>query len=97
MAEAVDHVVRACQEAAQRHEVTFWETDVGVDGGKVMLVSGAPRSAGHDEDRMLAVAREVIDAGGESAACAPVLIAGGCTPVNSGRRFGARTRSRATP
>jgi class 3 adenylate cyclase/tetratricopeptide (TPR) repeat protein len=78
VADAVDHVVRACQEAAQRHEVTFWETDVGVDGGKVMLVSGAPRSAGHDEDRMLAVAREVIDAGGDLG-----LRAG----VNSGRVY----------
>jgi class 3 adenylate cyclase/tetratricopeptide (TPR) repeat protein len=78
VADAVDHVVRACQEAAQRHEVTFWETDVGVDGGKVMLVSGAPRSAGHDEDRMLAVAREVIDAGGELSVRAG---------VNSGRVY----------
>jgi len=78
VADAVDHVVRMCQEAAQRHEVTFWETDVGVDGGKVMLVSGAPRSAGHDDDRMLAVAREVIDSGGELS-----LRAG----VNSGRVY----------
>jgi len=78
VADAVDYVVRMCQEAATRHEVTFWETDVGIDGGKVMLVSGAPRSAGHDDDRMLAVTREVIDAGGELS-----LRAG----VNSGRVY----------
>lgn len=63
-ADAVEHVIRLCQESSQRHQVTFWETDVGVDGGKVMLVSGAPRSAGDDEDRILAVIREVIDSGG---------------------------------
>ncbi|MEP7056077.1 MAG: adenylate/guanylate cyclase domain-containing protein, partial [Actinomycetota bacterium] len=60
-ADAIEHVIRGCQEAAQRHHVTFWETDVGVDGGKVMLVSGAPGSAGNDEDRILAVVRAVID------------------------------------
>ncbi|MEO6714083.1 MAG: adenylate/guanylate cyclase domain-containing protein [Mycobacteriales bacterium] len=62
-ADAVEHVIRLCQEASQRHQVTFWETDVGVDGGKVMLLSGAPRSAGNDEDRILAVVREVVDGG----------------------------------
>jgi class 3 adenylate cyclase/tetratricopeptide (TPR) repeat protein len=63
-AAAVDHVITTCQESAERHLVTFWETDIGKDGGKVMLVAGAPTSAGADEDRMLAVAREVADAGG---------------------------------
>ncbi|MGH8889006.1 MAG: AAA family ATPase [Acidothermaceae bacterium] len=65
VAAAVDHLVRRCQEAAARHEVAFWETDVSVDGGKVMLVSGAPRSAGQDEDRMLAVVRDVVDSAAE--------------------------------
>ncbi len=57
----IDAFIRACQESAQRHQVTFWETDVGTDGGKVMLVSGAPRSAGNDEDRILAAVREIVD------------------------------------
>jgi class 3 adenylate cyclase/tetratricopeptide (TPR) repeat protein len=61
---AVDHVVRACQDAAVRHGVTFWETDINRDGGKVMLVAGVPASTGADEDAMLAVARDVVDAGG---------------------------------
>src|SRR6185437_16941080 len=78
VADAVDFIMRSCQESAQRHHVTFWETDIGADGGKVMLVSGAPRSAGQDEDRMLAVVRDVIDAGGELA-----LRAG----INSGRVY----------
>lgn len=78
MADASDHVIRTCQESAQRHQVTFWETDVGRDGGKVMLVSGAPRSAGQDEDRILAVVRDVIDAGG------PLQLRAG---VNRGRVY----------
>ena len=75
---AVDHVVRSCQESAARHQVAFWETDVSVNGGKVMLVSGAPRSAGQDEDRMLAVVREIVDSAAELS-----LRAG----VNSGRVY----------
>ena len=34
VADAVDHVVRACQEAAHRHGVTFWETDVASTVGR---------------------------------------------------------------
>lgn len=78
VADAVDFIMRSCQESAHRHHVTFWETDISADGGKVMLVSGAPRSAGQDDDRMLAVVRDVIDAGGELA-----LRAG----INSGRVY----------
>jgi class 3 adenylate cyclase/tetratricopeptide (TPR) repeat protein len=58
---AIEQLICASQEAAARHGVTFWETDVAVGGGRVMLVSGAPRSAGQDEDRMLAVVRDVVD------------------------------------
>jgi predicted ATPase/class 3 adenylate cyclase len=72
VAAAVGYVIQRCQEAAHRHQVTFWETDVGVDGGKVMLVSGAPRSAGQDEDRMLATVRDILDGGGELAVRAGV-------------------------
>ena len=78
VAAALDHLIRTCQEVAVRHQVTFWESDVGTDGGKVMLVSGAPRSAGQEEDRMLAVVRAVIDSGS-----ALTLRAG----VNSGRVY----------
>jgi class 3 adenylate cyclase len=75
---AVDAVVRTCQDAASRHGVTFWETDISRDGGKVMLVAGAPGSTGADQDALLAVARDVVDAGG----VLPVRVG-----VNSGRVF----------
>ena len=42
LAEALDECVRNVQEAADRHGVTFFETDIDQDGGKIMLVAGAP-------------------------------------------------------
>lgn len=75
---AVDAVIVACQEACTRHGVTFWETDISKDGGKVMLVAGVPSTRGSDEDAMLAVARDVVDYDG----VLPVRVG-----VNSGRVF----------
>jgi class 3 adenylate cyclase/tetratricopeptide (TPR) repeat protein len=64
LAEALDEVVRNVQHACADHEVTFFETDINRDGGKIMLTAGAPRSADHDEERMLRVARQVLDRAG---------------------------------
>ncbi len=64
LAEALDDVVRNVQHACADHDVTFFETDINRDGGKIMLTAGAPRSADHDEERMLRVARQVIDRAG---------------------------------
>ncbi len=64
LAEALDHVVRNVQHACADHGVTFFETDINRDGGKIMLTAGAPRSADHDEERMLRVARQVLDRAG---------------------------------
>ena len=64
LAEALDDVVRNVQHACADHEVTFFETDINRDGGKIMLTAGAPRSADHDEERMLRVARQVLDRAG---------------------------------
>ena len=64
VAEALDQCVRNVQHAAAEHDVTFFETDIDEDGGKVMLVAGAPRSSGHDEERMLRAVRAVMDRAG---------------------------------
>ncbi len=64
LADALDGVVRNVQHACADHEVTFFETDINRDGGKIMLTAGAPRSADHDEERMLRVARQVLDRAG---------------------------------
>lgn len=61
LAAALDDVVRNVQHACADHDVTFFETDINRDGGKVMLTAGAPRSADHHEERMLRLARQVLD------------------------------------
>jgi class 3 adenylate cyclase/tetratricopeptide (TPR) repeat protein len=64
VADALDECVRSVQSAAADHGVTFFETDIDQDGGKIMLVAGAPRSAGRDEERMLRAVRSVMDRAG---------------------------------
>ena len=64
VAPALDHLVRTAQHACAEHDVTFFESDVSHDGGKIMLVAGAPRSADHLEERLLRTARQILDAGG---------------------------------
>ncbi|HUJ63887.1 MAG TPA: AAA family ATPase, partial [Acidimicrobiales bacterium] len=63
-AAALENLINRIQESCGRHAVTFWETDIGQDGGKVMLVAGAPNSSTDDAGRMLVVLRQVIDGGG---------------------------------
>ncbi len=62
-AAALDAVARTVQAAADEHQVTFLESDVDVDGGRIVLVSGAPQTFGDDEERMLRTVRAVMDAG----------------------------------
>jgi predicted ATPase/class 3 adenylate cyclase len=64
VATALDECVRNVQHAAATYEVTFLESDINRDGGKIMLVAGAPRSGGGDEERMLCTVREVVDRAG---------------------------------
>jgi class 3 adenylate cyclase/tetratricopeptide (TPR) repeat protein len=62
--EALEHAIGGIQAAAAQHAIAFLASDLGSDGGKVMLSAGAPRRIGHDEDRMIATVRQVLDAGG---------------------------------
>jgi class 3 adenylate cyclase/tetratricopeptide (TPR) repeat protein len=61
--DAVHELVVAVQTAAGEHEVTFLESDVDRDGGRIVLVAGAPQTAGEDEDRLLLAVRAIVDAG----------------------------------
>jgi class 3 adenylate cyclase/tetratricopeptide (TPR) repeat protein len=61
---AVDEVLRNVQEAAVAHDISFLDTDVDVNGGKILLVGGAPRSAGDDTDRLLTTVCEAVDRAG---------------------------------
>ena len=58
---AVDEVLRNVQQATAAHDVSFLDTDVDVDGGKILLVGGAPRSAGDDTDRLLTAVCEIVN------------------------------------
>ena len=61
---AVDEVLQNVQEASAAHDVSFLDTDVDVDGGKILLVGGAPRSAGDDTDRLLTAVCETVNRAG---------------------------------
>jgi class 3 adenylate cyclase/tetratricopeptide (TPR) repeat protein len=62
-AEAIDALARTIQQAADDHDVTFLESDVDRDGGRIILVSGAPQTFGDDEERLLRTVRAIVDAG----------------------------------
>ncbi|KHK99949.1 hypothetical protein LK09_01110 [Microbacterium mangrovi] len=58
-ADAVQDMVVAVQRACLQRGVTFFESDLAADGGKIMLTAGAPRSAGRDAERMLRAAHDI--------------------------------------
>ncbi len=64
LVKAVDEVLRNVQEATAAHDVSLLDTDVDVDGGKILLVGGAPRSAGDDTDRLLTTVCEIVNRAG---------------------------------
>ncbi|HEV8420849.1 MAG TPA: adenylate/guanylate cyclase domain-containing protein, partial [Actinomycetota bacterium] len=59
--DALDDLMRSVQEACHEHDVSFHETDISKDGGKILLVAGAPKTSGHDEERMLRAVRAIMD------------------------------------
>jgi class 3 adenylate cyclase/tetratricopeptide (TPR) repeat protein len=60
-AEVLDGLITAVQRAAEREGVTILATDVDSDGGKIVLVTGAPTTNVDDEGRMLRCVRTVVD------------------------------------
>ena len=87
VAEALDDLVRRLQHACRDHGVCFLATDLDGDGGKVLLVAGAPAASADDADRTLVTLLEVV--GAQS----PLTVRAG---VNAGPAFavdvGSRTR-----
>jgi class 3 adenylate cyclase/tetratricopeptide (TPR) repeat protein len=61
LAAALDELVTGAQRVADEHGVAFLETDIDTDGGKMILVAGAPSTAGGDEERILRTARGIAD------------------------------------
>ncbi|HUQ40661.1 MAG TPA: adenylate/guanylate cyclase domain-containing protein [Acidimicrobiales bacterium] len=60
-AAALDELVSDVQEAADLNGVTFLASDIDADGGKLILVAGAPEAQGDDDARMLRAVRVVAD------------------------------------
>jgi class 3 adenylate cyclase/tetratricopeptide (TPR) repeat protein len=77
-AEVLGAFVSHVQEVADQHQVCFLESDSDANGGKLMLIAGAPRMVGDDEERMLLALREIVTFG------SPLEIAAG---VNRGSVF----------
>jgi class 3 adenylate cyclase/tetratricopeptide (TPR) repeat protein len=50
----------AVGDAASELDITWLESDVDIDGGKVYLVAGAPTSSGDDEERMLRALQAIL-------------------------------------
>ena len=61
LTDALDSLLRAVQRAVTRHGVTLVESDVDVDGGRLLLVAGAPTSSDDDDERMLRAVRAIVD------------------------------------
>jgi class 3 adenylate cyclase/tetratricopeptide (TPR) repeat protein len=60
VAVALHHVIATAQDTADADDVTFLGTDISADGGKIILVAGAPRRTGHDETHLLQAARALL-------------------------------------
>jgi class 3 adenylate cyclase/tetratricopeptide (TPR) repeat protein len=58
---ALDELVRVAQDAADRYEICFLNSDIAADGGKLLFSAGAPRAVGDDEERMLLAMRQILD------------------------------------
>jgi class 3 adenylate cyclase/tetratricopeptide (TPR) repeat protein len=65
LANGLHELISCIQRATADNGVTFLGTDIDHDGGKVILVAGAPHALGDDEGRMLLTLRSILDAGTE--------------------------------
>ncbi len=78
--EYLNRLVTDVQDAVDTQEVTFLGTDIDYDGGKIILVGGAPSTSGDDEHRMLLALRQVM----ERARTPPVRVGVNRGPVFAG-------------
>src|SRR6187200_412964 len=62
VAKGLHELVSVAQNAAEEHGVTFLGTDIDHDGGKIILVGGAPIAREDDEGRMLLAVRAILEA-----------------------------------
>jgi len=58
----LDQVVRLVQDAVDRYDVCFLDSDIASDGLKIRLSAGVPRVVGDDEERLLLALRHIVSA-----------------------------------
>ncbi|HWL91456.1 MAG TPA: adenylate/guanylate cyclase domain-containing protein, partial [Actinomycetota bacterium] len=58
----LQELMTSVQRSAEKHGVSILGSDIDADGGKIILVSGAPQAQEDDEERMLLTLRAIIDA-----------------------------------
>ncbi|MGI9648256.1 MAG: adenylate/guanylate cyclase domain-containing protein [Acidimicrobiia bacterium] len=58
----LDATVRIVQAAADEYGVTFLASDIDVDGGKIILIAGAPATSDNDTERLLRTVRTITEA-----------------------------------
>lgn len=63
VADAIGETMVCIQDAADAEGVTFLATDINDDGGKAILVAGAPAALEEDEGRLLRAVRAIVDSG----------------------------------
>lgn len=61
--EDLDGTVRIIQAAADDFGVTFFASDIDTDGGKVILIAGAPSTSDNDTERLLRALRSIVESG----------------------------------
>jgi class 3 adenylate cyclase/tetratricopeptide (TPR) repeat protein len=61
VADALHDLVTDVQQAAEQNDVFLLGSDVDKDGGKLIIVGGAPQATGHDEQGVLCAARQIIE------------------------------------
>ena len=81
VAASLGPLISATQESAERRGVYFHETDIGADGGKIVLIGGVPVVRGNDAERVLLAAHDVVSGHPPTS---PVRLRAG---VNAGRVF----------
>ena len=92
LADALDECMRTVQTACDRHGVTFFETDINRDGGKVMLVAGAPTTRRQQRGAHAARRPGTSSTALACSRCASASTPDRSSPVTSDRRSAAPTR-----
>ncbi|MEO7803834.1 MAG: adenylate/guanylate cyclase domain-containing protein [Actinomycetota bacterium] len=60
LAQRLHETVTATQRIADANDVTFLGTDIDQDGGKIILVTGAPRTTEDDEAKLLRTVHRIV-------------------------------------